>query len=62
MIMAGETLNTGRKNCPNGSLSDTNPTRTDMKWNPGFRGEGLATDRLRHGTTSKMKMTPKMQL
>jgi hypothetical protein len=41
---------------------DTNPTRTDVKSNPGLRGEGLATDRLRHGTTSKMKMTPKMQL
>jgi hypothetical protein len=54
MKLTGEKRSTRRKTCPSATLSTTNPTWTDPESNPGFRGERLATNRLRHGTAMPM--------
>jgi len=47
MILTGENWSSGRKTSYSGSLSTTNPTRTDLGWNNGLSGERPATNRLR---------------
>jgi hypothetical protein len=50
--LTGENRSTWRKTCPSATLSTTNPTWTDPRWNRGLRGESPATNRLSHGTAS----------
>jgi hypothetical protein len=45
-------LCTGRKTCPNVTVSTTNLTLTDVESNASFRSERAATKRLSHGTVS----------
>jgi hypothetical protein len=41
------------KTCPSSTLSTTNPTWSDLGWNPGRRGGKPATNRLSYDTASK---------
>jgi hypothetical protein len=50
MIWTRENLSTRRETCLSATLSTTNLTWTDLGSNMGFRGEGLATNRLSHRT------------
>jgi hypothetical protein len=55
-IFAGETEVLG-ENLPSATLSTTNPTWIDPGANPGLRRERPATNRLSHGTASKLLFT-----
>jgi hypothetical protein len=46
------------KNCPSGTLSTTNPIRTDPGSNTGLRGGRPATNRLSHGTAPRSDVSP----
>jgi len=50
MIMTGEDRSTRRKICSSATLTTIKFTWTDVGFNPGLRGERLATNRLCHGT------------
>jgi hypothetical protein len=52
MKLTGEIRSTrgGGGTCPSATLSIKNSARTDLKSNPGLRGERPATNRLSHGT------------
>jgi hypothetical protein len=41
MILTGEDQSTGSKSCPSATFSTTDPTRTGLGSNPGFRIIGL---------------------
>jgi hypothetical protein len=51
-----EDINTRGKNCPNATLSTTNPTWTDLGSNPCLRGGRLEANRLSHGTALNHKL------
>jgi hypothetical protein len=49
MKLTEENRSTRGKACPSATLSTTNPTWTDLRSNPGLRGERPATNCLSHG-------------
>jgi hypothetical protein len=57
MKLTGENRSTREKTCPSATLSTTNPTWTDLRSNPGLRGEKPATNRLSHGTALWLHVT-----
>jgi hypothetical protein len=50
MKLTGETRSTRGETCPSANSSTTNPTWTDLRSNPGLRGDRPATNRLSHDT------------
>jgi hypothetical protein len=54
--LAGETEVLG-ENCPNATLSTTNPTWPDLGSNQGRRGGKPATNRLSYGTASTLEFS-----
>ena len=62
MILTGENRSTRRKTCRSATLSTTNPTWTDPGSNQGLCNERPATNRLSHGTASRMLRSLDWQL
>jgi hypothetical protein len=50
----GKTEELGEKPSPRATLSTRNPTWIDSGANPGLRGERPATNRLNHGTPTRL--------
>jgi hypothetical protein len=48
-ILTGACPSNGREICLGATLSSTNSTWNELDWNPGLRGEGSKTGRLRFG-------------
>ena len=44
ILMGGKERSIGEKTCPSATLSITDPTRPDLKTNPGLRGKIPATN------------------
>jgi hypothetical protein len=61
MKLTRKNRSTRRKTCPSATLSTTNPAYTDPGWNPGLRGERLATKRLSHGMTNAANKVSKLE-
>jgi hypothetical protein len=49
MMLTRDNTSTWRETCWSATPSTTNLTWTDLGWNPGFRGDRLATNHLSHG-------------
>jgi hypothetical protein len=62
VIDRGKQTYSGKKTCPNATLSTTNPTWTDPESNPGLRGERPATNRLSHDTAQQNNLPFKDRL
>jgi hypothetical protein len=54
MMFTGVKPKNSEKNCPSATLSATNPTEIDSGANPGLHSERPATNRLSHGTASRV--------
>ena len=50
MIRTGEDRSTRKKIDPNATVFTSNSIFTGLGWNPGLRGESLATNRVSRGT------------
>jgi hypothetical protein len=56
MVLTAESRTTWREVCPSSTLSTTNLTGTDLRFNPELRDDRLATNHLSQGEARKRNL------